>query len=84
VFNFSADEEFAILQIIAVILHLGQTGFLEDNGQAVIAKYQPIQSICRLLQCDEKHLKQAFTSKSIEVRGEFEGYLKDISTVNRA
>lgn len=69
VFNFSQDEERAILNIIAVILHMGQTGFLEDNGQAVIAKYQPLQSICRLLQCDERHLKQAFTSKSIEVRG---------------
>ncbi|RWS30683.1 unconventional myosin-Ic-like protein [Leptotrombidium deliense] len=69
-FEFSLEEEEALFLIVASILHTGNCGFIEDNGQAVIAQYKSISTICQLLGCSQDSLKQAFTNKSIEVRGE--------------
>jgi len=70
VFDFSDEEEESIYKIIASIIHMGQIGFFEEDGQAVIAQYKPIQIIAKLIDCNEDDLKQAFTNKSFEVRQE--------------
>ena len=71
VFDFTDEEEESIYKIIASIIHMGQIGFFEeDNGQAVIAQYKPIQIIAKLIDCKEDDLKQAFTNKSFEVKQE--------------
>lgn len=70
VFDFTEEEEESIYKIIASIIHLGQIGFLEENGEALIAQYNPIRIIAKLIDCNEDDLKQAFTSKSFEVKGE--------------
>ena len=70
VFDFTEEEEASIYKIIASIIHMGQIGFLEANGQAVIAQHKPIQIIAKLIDCKENDLKRAFTNKSFEVKGE--------------
>lgn len=70
-FDFSEAEEFSILAIIASILHLGNTGFYEDDDKAVISNMKPVMTICKLLECDQVLLKDALTNKTIEAREEF-------------
>ncbi|RWS14903.1 unconventional myosin-Ic-like protein [Dinothrombium tinctorium] len=69
-FEFTQEEEESLFVIVAAILHMGNSGFLEENGQAMIANSKPIVTISHLLGCSQDSLKQAFTNKSIEVRGE--------------
>lgn len=70
-FDFNSEEKESLFLIVASILHMGNTGFFEDNGQAVIAQQKPISIISKLLGCNQDSLKQAFTNKSIEVRNEY-------------
>ena len=70
VFDFKANEEQTILSIVASVLHMGNTGFFEENNEAVIGQYRTVSNICKLLQCDEELLKQALISRTIEARGE--------------
>ena len=69
-FDFKANEEQTILSIVAAVLHMGNTGFYEENNEAVIAQYRTVSHICKLLHCDEDLLKQALIHRTIEVRGE--------------
>ncbi|KAH9389795.1 Unconventional myosin-Ih [Tyrophagus putrescentiae] len=72
-FEFSEQEEFSMLSIIASILHLGTVGFYEeDDGdhQAVISNLKPVNLICQLLECDPEMLKKALTHRTIEARDE--------------
>jgi myosin-1 len=50
---------------------MGNTGFYEENGEAVIAQFKPISSISKLLGCDEELLKLSFTNRTIEARGDY-------------
>ncbi|KAJ6216171.1 hypothetical protein RDWZM_007328 [Blomia tropicalis] len=70
-FDFSSNEEFSILSIIASILHLGNTGFYEEDDLAVICNLKPVLTICHLLECDQQLLKDALTNRTIEARDEF-------------
>ena len=70
-FEFDANEELAVLSIVASVLHMGNTGFYEENGEAVIAQHKTVGHICKLLQCDQQLLKDALTNRTIEARGEF-------------
>jgi myosin-1 len=71
VFEFASNEEETILSIVASVLHMGNTGFYEENGEAVIAQFKPISSISKLLGCDEELLKLSFTNRTIEARGDY-------------
>ncbi|CAG2120768.1 unnamed protein product, partial [Medioppia subpectinata] len=70
-FGFGVNEETTILSIVASVLHMGNTGFYEENGEAVIAQLKTVSHICNLLQCKEDLLQHAFTNRTIEARGEF-------------
>ena len=70
-FEFTEAEEFSILSIIASILHLGNTGFYEEEDQAVISNLKPVLTICKLLDCNSDLLQQALTNRTIEAREEF-------------
>ncbi|XP_015784428.1 myosin-IB [Tetranychus urticae] len=69
-FDFTSEEEESLFFIVASILHMGNIGFLEENGEAIIAQQKPIISLAKLLKCETESLRQAFTNKSIEVRNE--------------
>lgn len=67
-FEFSEEEEFSVLSIIASILHLGNTGFYEEDDKAVISNRKPVLTICQLLECDSQLLENALTNRTIEAR----------------
>lgn len=71
-FEFSEKEEFSMLSVIAAILHLGNTGFYEedDDHLAVISNMKPVTTISQLLECDPEILKHALTHRTIEARNE--------------
>lgn len=69
-FEFESNEEQTILSIVAAVLHMGNTGFYEENNEAVIAQLKTVSYICQLLECDEELLKQALINRTIEARGE--------------
>lgn len=71
VIDFSLQEEQEIFAIVATVLHLGNTGFVEENGEAIIAQDKPVAAIAKLLDCPEQVLRDALTNRTIEARGEF-------------
>ncbi|XP_022253422.1 unconventional myosin-Ic-like, partial [Limulus polyphemus] len=70
VIDFTEEEEEALFMITASILHVGNIGFSEENGQAIIAQEKSVSSICKLLGCPEDVLKDALTHRTIEARGD--------------
>ncbi|KAL1428680.1 hypothetical protein MTO96_003028 [Rhipicephalus appendiculatus] len=70
VIDFSLKEEEEIFSIVATVLHLGNTGFVEENGEAIIAQDKPVAAIAKLLCCPEEVLRDALTNRTIEARGE--------------
>ncbi|KAL3181898.1 hypothetical protein MRX96_035846 [Rhipicephalus microplus] len=70
VIDFSLKEEEEIFAIVATVLHLGNTGFVEENGEAIIAQDKPVAAIAKLLCCPEEVLRDALTNRTIEARGE--------------
>uniref|UniRef100_V5HVM9 Putative myosin class ii heavy chain n=1 Tax=Ixodes ricinus TaxID=34613 RepID=V5HVM9_IXORI len=70
VVDFSLREEEEIFAIVATVLHLGNTGFVEENGEAVIAQDKPVAAIAKLVVCSEEVLRDALTNRTIEARGE--------------
>lgn len=72
-FNFTEEEEFSVLSIVASILHLGNTGFFDDendNEKTVIGNVKTVKTICQLLAVDLELLKHALTNRTIESRDE--------------
>ncbi|CAG2180893.1 unnamed protein product, partial [Oppiella nova] len=67
-FDFGEKEQNTILSIVSSVLHMGNTGFYEEDGQAVIAQLKTVSHICNLLQCKEDLLQHAFTNRTIEAR----------------
>lgn len=62
------DEQKEIFEIIASVLHMGNIGFTEDDGQAVVLKPESVASITKLLGCDKDQLTHALTHRTIEAR----------------
>lgn len=46
--GFSEQEESALFEIVASVLHLGNIGFSEENGQAVIALDKSVVAISQV------------------------------------
>ncbi|XP_064461369.1 unconventional myosin IC-like isoform X2 [Ornithodoros turicata] len=71
VIDFTPREEEEIFAIVATVLHLGNTGFIEENGEAIIAQDKAVAAAAKLLGCSEQVLREALTNRSIEARGEY-------------
>lgn len=76
--GFTHDEKQALYAIVASVLHLGNVGFVENNGEAVIAQPKPAQAVCKLLGCDEEKMLQSLTNRTIEARRD-----KVLTSLNR-
>uniref|UniRef100_T1J6G9 Myosin motor domain-containing protein n=1 Tax=Strigamia maritima TaxID=126957 RepID=T1J6G9_STRMM len=70
VIEFNEKETQNLFAIIASVLHLGNTGFMEDNGKATVAQTKPAQAICKLLGCPENVLLEGLINRTIEARGD--------------
>ncbi|XP_076338639.1 unconventional myosin-Ic-like isoform X2 [Tachypleus tridentatus] len=70
VIDFTKEEEEALFATVASILHLGNVGFTENNGQAIIAQEKSVSFVYKLLGCPEDMLKNALTHRTIEARGD--------------
>lgn len=68
--DFSTDEQKAVFAIVASVLHLGNVGFLEEEGKAVLVHEKPIQAISALLGCPAHVLMDAVVTKTIVAKGE--------------
>lgn len=55
------DEQTLILQIVASILHMGNVGFSEEEGRAVVLKPESVTAIAKVI---EIHLKEKQIEKS--------------------
>lgn len=64
--EFSQQEQDDVFTIIAAILHLGNVGFSVAEGRAVILKPDLVDSIAKLLNCDNEKLKLSLTQRTIE------------------
>lgn len=64
------EEQKLILEIIASVLHMGNVGFTEEEGKAKILKPESVTAIAKLLGCAEDQLRNAFTHRTIEARGD--------------
>lgn len=76
--GFSTEEQEALYAIVASVLHLGNVGFVENNGDAVIAQTKPAQAVCKLLGCSEEKMMQSLTNRTIETRRD-----KVLTSLNR-
>lgn len=70
VIEIPADEQKLILEIVASVLHMGNVGFTEEEGKAKILKPESVTAISKLLGCEETQLRNAFTNRTIEARGD--------------
>ncbi|XP_022241921.1 unconventional myosin-Ic-like [Limulus polyphemus] len=70
VIDFTEEEINALFAVVASVLHLGNVGFTEDDGRAVIAQEKSVYSVCKLLGCPEDMLNDALTHRTIEVCGD--------------
>ncbi|XP_060520350.1 unconventional myosin IC-like [Cylas formicarius] len=66
ILEFSESEQEDMFAIVAAILHLGNVGFTETEGKAVIVKPDLIETIAKILKCDAEQLKLALTRRTIE------------------
>ncbi|XP_066139417.1 unconventional myosin IC [Euwallacea fornicatus] len=64
--EFSQEEQNEMLDVVAGILHLGNVGFSEDNGRAVILKPTLIETIAKLFNCDSEKFKLSLSQRTIE------------------
>ncbi|XP_076369373.1 unconventional myosin-Ic-like isoform X3 [Tachypleus tridentatus] len=70
VIDFTEEEVNALFAVVASVLHLGNVGFTEDDGHAVIAQEKSVCCVCKLLGCPEDMLNDALTHRTIEVCGD--------------
>ncbi|KAK9736480.1 Unconventional myosin tail, actin- and lipid-binding [Popillia japonica] len=68
VIDFTSEEQKNIFKIIASILHMGNIGFVEEEGLSQINNLDPVEKVCKLLECDIEQLKHALTNRTIEAR----------------
>ncbi|KAF7269721.1 hypothetical protein GWI33_017239 [Rhynchophorus ferrugineus] len=64
--EFSETEKEDMFHIVSAILHLGNVGFTEEDGRAVIVKSELVDDIARLFKCDSEKLRLSLTQRTIE------------------
>ncbi|XP_046681396.1 LOW QUALITY PROTEIN: unconventional myosin IC-like [Homalodisca vitripennis] len=70
VIELSATEQEEIYRIVASVLHLGNVGFLEDEGKSKLTNSMAVHTASQLLGCSELDLAQALTHRTIDARGD--------------
>ncbi|XP_063226158.1 unconventional myosin IC isoform X2 [Bacillus rossius redtenbacheri] len=63
-------EQDDIFAIVASVLHMGNVGYIEDEGKAEILKPECVESVSKLLGCSYRDLSEAFTHRTIEAHGD--------------
>lgn len=48
IIELSAQEQMEIFQIVASVLHMGNVGFTEEEGQATILKPESVTAVCKV------------------------------------
>ncbi|KAK3084998.1 hypothetical protein FSP39_022632 [Pinctada imbricata] len=69
--DFNKEEQEGLFAIVASVLHLGNLKFEEDgHGLAHITDFSPVETLAKLLGCQEEVLKSALQNRTIEAKGE--------------
>ncbi|KAF5286700.1 hypothetical protein FQA39_LY16183 [Lamprigera yunnana] len=68
--EFSQQEQKEIFLIVASILHLGNVGFVEDNGNAELSKRDSVETVCKLIGANHEQLMKALTHRTITAHGD--------------
>ncbi|KAK0178646.1 hypothetical protein PV327_007520 [Microctonus hyperodae] len=63
-------EQENLFAIVASILHMGNVGFTENEGEAQILKPESVKAVASLLGCDVQELAKAFTHRTINAQGD--------------
>ncbi|XP_054270619.1 unconventional myosin IC isoform X2 [Macrosteles quadrilineatus] len=66
----SSTEQEEIFQIVSSVLHLGNVGFVEDEGKSRLTNSMAVHTVSQLLGCSELDLAQALTHRTIDARGD--------------
>ncbi|KAK0170717.1 hypothetical protein PV328_008530 [Microctonus aethiopoides] len=66
----SQHEQDNLFAIVASILHMGNVGFTENEGEAQILKPESVKAVASLLGCDIQELAKAFTHRTINAQGD--------------
>nr|CAD7403468.1 unnamed protein product [Timema poppensis] len=70
------QEQENLFAIVASVLHMGNVGFIEDEGKSEVLKPECVEAISKasdlltLLGCDYRQLSEAFTHRTIEAHGD--------------
>ncbi|XP_057322308.1 unconventional myosin IC isoform X2 [Microplitis mediator] len=64
------QEQDDLFSIVASVLHMGNVGFTEEEGQAKILKPASVEAIASLVGCDVHQLAKAFTHRTINAQGD--------------
>lgn len=70
VIELTEQEQEDIFAIVASVLHMGNVGFTEEEGQAQILKPECVEAVSKLLGCKTSNLARAFTHRTIDARGD--------------
>uniref|UniRef100_A0A1B6CDD8 Myosin motor domain-containing protein n=3 Tax=Clastoptera arizonana TaxID=38151 RepID=A0A1B6CDD8_9HEMI len=70
VVELSKEEQEEIFSIVASVLHLGNVGFVEEEGKARITNSISVEKVAKLLGCSELDLAQALTHRTINAQGD--------------
>ncbi|KAG5865168.1 hypothetical protein JTB14_014250, partial [Gonioctena quinquepunctata] len=64
--EFSEREQTDMFDIVSAILHLGNIGFSEEEGESTILKPEIVETVSKLLSCDRNLLMLALKQRTIE------------------
>lgn len=71
VMEINADEQDALFQLVAVVMHLGNVDFISDkNGHAVLKNPEVVATVAKLAGCPLEMLSSALTQRTIEASGD--------------
>lgn len=57
------EEQNALFEIVASVLHIGNIGFTEDEGLAKVANFESLNVVAKLLGVDHTQLSEALTHR---------------------
>ncbi|KAF5286073.1 hypothetical protein FQR65_LT12959 [Abscondita terminalis] len=68
--EFTDKERKEVFSIVASVLHLGNIGFTEEEGRALLSKPDVVEVICKLIGANEEQLAKALTHRTITAHGD--------------
>jgi len=63
--DFSEEEQEALFEVVASVMHLGNVGFTEEGGKAVVHGEEHVNNMSELLGCSPSDLLNALQNRSI-------------------